>query len=519
MVANFTTQYEHDYPTVHYVLSCERPPIPSTERDRVVFRSVATKVFNPSINQILTKCSIAWGEKSDPTKKTIEIDDQHTAMYKDNVCVEQSAYGCKDQYGVFYPLSYNETTVFKSENNDLVAWILRTLKPSYLNSAEKVLVLPANKQIMQKNEINMTRIYRAYDYKVDVAFTLDEMHWNMSKVYLPVEKSLEDMLLVRPMYPLGEIRPVASFLPGHEQVDPFFSRDTCVVENTRVMSMDFKHLIMPKSDCEVVLIGDCARENKQLMVTLKPQVSERTVEKKTLKVIIGSSKIEIELAPRTSFTPSSLKIMINGQQKYLDANKRLLVKEQQKTVGVVECSDEQCEIKSGQHGLYVRVNGEKVKVELDNGRSRYMCGICSAHPELRSAVANYNQSVEIFKNNRKQNEQCDIPEKSEDSSRFYEQETCSKIHKHKMIHMWSDGEMKVCVTNDKLPLCRHSCKDKSIRFDYQPLRCVSREEAQRLDLTPTMEGNEMYLSDERIIPMMRGATSEAESMPLSQDCA
>lgn len=87
-------------------------------------------------------------------------------MYKDNVCYEQSAYGCKDQYGVFYPIWYNRTTLFESKNNDIIPRMLRAVTPRLMNTAKKVLIQPSRMNTIQPNKINMTKIYRADDYMV-----------------------------------------------------------------------------------------------------------------------------------------------------------------------------------------------------------------------------------------------------------------------------------------------------------------------------------------------------------------
>ena len=68
--------------------------------------------------------------------------EQHTAQYKDIVCYEQSAYGCKDEFGVVYPIYYEQMSIFKFKNTDIVKQLFNTALPYHLNSASQVLLYP-----------------------------------------------------------------------------------------------------------------------------------------------------------------------------------------------------------------------------------------------------------------------------------------------------------------------------------------------------------------------------------------
>lgn len=78
--------------------------------------------------------------------------------------------------------------------------------------------------------------------------------------------------------------------------------------------------------------------------------------------------------------------------------------------------------------------------------------------------------------------------------------------------------MKVCVTTDRLPLCSHHCKQNQVRFDVMPTRCVDRDQAQKLDLMATMEGDEMYIENERILSQMQSPEHKDLRVPVSQNC-
>lgn len=60
-----------------------------------------------------------------------------------------------------------------------------------------------------------------------------------------------------------------------------FVSDSCVVENTRLQSMDQKQLALPRSDCEVALLKGCGSfRDQQISVTLQSNSSGHSVESK-----------------------------------------------------------------------------------------------------------------------------------------------------------------------------------------------------------------------------------------------
>ena len=44
----------------------------------------------------------------------------------------------------------------------------------------------------------------------------------------------------------------------------------------RVFSIDNKEIQMPKSHCEVILMGDCGTKQKNILVSLKPAAPRET---------------------------------------------------------------------------------------------------------------------------------------------------------------------------------------------------------------------------------------------------
>ena len=58
--------------------------------------------------------------------------------YKDNECYEQTTYGCKDKYGVIYPVWYNNTVSISYKNTDLPQRYREYLEPYMYNMAESV---------------------------------------------------------------------------------------------------------------------------------------------------------------------------------------------------------------------------------------------------------------------------------------------------------------------------------------------------------------------------------------------
>lgn len=73
MTAKLTMQYDYENPTIHNVLTCERPPIPGKEKENSVFSMVLTRTLNPSIHQVISEYQVEWGTKSTPTQQTIKV--------------------------------------------------------------------------------------------------------------------------------------------------------------------------------------------------------------------------------------------------------------------------------------------------------------------------------------------------------------------------------------------------------------------------------------------------------------
>jgi len=134
MTCNLTSQYEHDYPTIKYHLIFRRPAVQTTEREDFVVsvnlqpNSVCNKIIsqislvishddctfqfvtkavrstNPSTNEILWTAENIWGEMSETNKGRINLSTRSTPVFKDDECVKQTLWGCKDRYGVVYPI-------------------------------------------------------------------------------------------------------------------------------------------------------------------------------------------------------------------------------------------------------------------------------------------------------------------------------------------------------------------------------------------------------------------------------
>lgn len=83
-----------------------------------------------------------------------------------------------------------------------------------------------------------------------------------------------------------------------------------------------------------------------------------------VKTVIEQTNIEVQVTKAISYRRASTQLTINGQPRSLNSQQQILVKQNQQTLAIVECSDEQCEIKSSQHGLYVRISIDTVKVEV-----------------------------------------------------------------------------------------------------------------------------------------------------------
>lgn len=56
--------------------------------------------------------------------------------------------------------------------------------------------------------------------------------------------------------------------------------DMCVIQAPNSYSFDRKQIAMAKTDCEVILAGDCGSSSKEVLVTIKPASNQdRTAER------------------------------------------------------------------------------------------------------------------------------------------------------------------------------------------------------------------------------------------------
>lgn len=83
-----------------------------------------------------------------------------------------------------------------------------------------------------------------------------------------------------------------------------------------------------------------------------------------VETTIEDTRIEIEVTQPSTYGSTVASLKINGQPKQITSRQQIVVKQQDKVLAIVECENQQCEIKSSKHGLYVRVNLERVKVEV-----------------------------------------------------------------------------------------------------------------------------------------------------------
>ena len=51
--------------------------------------------------------------------------------------------------------------------------------------------------------------------------------------------------------------------------------DVCVYEKPKIYSFDKKELLLPQTDCELILAGDCESQQKQLLVSAKYEKDQK----------------------------------------------------------------------------------------------------------------------------------------------------------------------------------------------------------------------------------------------------
>ena len=51
-----------------------------------------------------------------------------------------------------------------------------------------------------------------------------------------------------------------------------------------------------------------------------------------------------------------------------------------------------------------------------------------------------------------------------------------------------NGRLMTCVSVNRLPVCNTRCNQKSIETSQEQFRCISRQHAQQLEVTPRIQG-------------------------------
>ena len=94
------------------------------------------------------------------------MDIKFTPQYKDNQCTQQNAYGCKDQYGVSYPIWYKNEIEIKTVNTDVPEHIREKIEPYMRNVAESVYMYPQRRNSQSDSSYKFDMLVRPNEQKV-----------------------------------------------------------------------------------------------------------------------------------------------------------------------------------------------------------------------------------------------------------------------------------------------------------------------------------------------------------------
>jgi hypothetical protein len=334
-----------------------------------------------------------------------------------------------------------------------------------------------------------------------------------------------------------------------------------------VHSIDGKKIQMPKSDCEVLLMGDCnSRQQQQqqqqnVLVTLKPASLGSETTNKTVKVILGNTRVELQYHTSTpsSWSMSSrsqqqnFKIKVNGQVQQLNSNGLCVIQgggqsqqseqsqeypdqsqsfverqqlgmmqqQQQYTnqpVAVVQCNKNKCALRSDRYGVYVSISGGKVQVDVDSTKTPFMCGMCSRHPELPRLPTD-QAAVRVFKANEIQGDQQCRTSPTIEQARS--EETCKRNRKYKVMHLFHNGEIMRCATENAVSVCNDKCTKRGSKNQPQNVVCVRSDQADELGMYPTMQSGEMEMSSNMVNKLMENmskTTKMSVKMPVAISC-
>jgi len=87
-------------------------------------------------------------------------------IFKNNQCLETSAYGCKDEYGVVYPMWYNNSLHVETKNTEFSPETRERISTVLMNAAESVFVFASQEGRSGENSLDVDVVVRPLENNV-----------------------------------------------------------------------------------------------------------------------------------------------------------------------------------------------------------------------------------------------------------------------------------------------------------------------------------------------------------------
>ncbi|XP_067947351.1 vitellogenin-like [Watersipora subatra] len=485
MTLNLTSYTEHDYPATRAFWKFVRPAIPSMPKDeKLQWTDEMTSSVDPSLGQLTQLHKIQWGYESKVDEHKITMTAKFNPTYKDGLCYQENAYGCKDMFGVSYPIWMNHTLDIETVNTDAPQRLRDLIEPYLINSAESVYMYPNQRESRQSDDkMRVELIVRPFESKVDYICSGADFVMNMSRIPASVETKLTNMI-TDSHYPMSNSVGLSGkdVLPFHHFSGPINEhKDFCTFRDSLFHTLERKVMQKPETDCEILLAGNCDKSNKDFAVSL---ITDKSTDlPKTLKVQLNEKVLQFDTSSRSG--QKVWEVMVDGHKIDIKQGRKSINDNSGKELAVLECSSgRNCQLVCTEKGVFINMNDKLVSIELDTSRTPSICGICAKDSRLPVHI-NKSEAVRIVKQNVIPGKMCSVREPLA-APRSH----CSKLQKHRVVDVVKGSILK-CVTAQLIPTCSSSCTTTKDNHKESALAyCLTKTQFNTLHLKPWTEGSE-----------------------------
>jgi hypothetical protein len=400
------------------------------------------RIRDPKTKQVLTKFSAQWGKSCENDKKVqikSRVEKSREQMREEKEMNTTDYWKCEEdkREGKMYSKVCMELIKKRSELHKVDIEITHQGIPKWMKTFYSQSMMYAQRYMWNNLEFDNVEI-RNPSNKIYITAELDK---NFREANVTINHPFENIkfeklgmpMKMQPMSVRKTIVQQWMDVLMNNQFTPY-----CKVRGDEIRTFDDVSYEYKLSKCEHILAKDCSPEKKFTVLTSKKQDSN----KKITKVFIGDKKVE--LIPNED--RDELMIRINGEQKDVKINEKMIVRKNMETEFVSMDAKQPRNI----HQVYMfeeqdrREECEELrrrKTESLDSRARQMLRMCD------SSEGSWSDSRSDSREDR-----------------FVSREECRQLSERKMTDEYMSQEDR-----EKLDTCENSRSDESTEYrrDYE----------------------------------------------------